>query len=112
MTVYVVQRQMRYDHDKKTLVPRFADVEKATSFGDIEYVLSPNDHPYNPTMILGKIHDKLKDFCDEDHLLLIGSPGLIAMITAIAAHYNEGRVKFLQWNGRHLSYDLIEARLF
>lgn len=112
MTVFVVQRQMRWDNERKELVPRFPEVERAEEFGKLSYILSPSDHPYNPDLILGKIHSALQEFNDQDHVLLIGSPALIGMVTAIAAHYNAGRVNFLIWNGKHSSYDKIESRMF
>lgn len=112
MTVFVVQRQMRWDPDRRELVPRFPEVERALSFGPLEYILSPNDHPYDPELVLGKIHDKMRRFSRDDHLLLIGSPALIGMVTAIAARYSDGYVNFLIWNGKHSSYDKIESRMF
>ncbi|MHA2068269.1 MAG: hypothetical protein ACXABY_28235, partial [Candidatus Thorarchaeota archaeon] len=88
MTVYAVQRQMRYDSVNKELVPRFSSIEKAERYGEIVYLLSPSAHPFSPELILGDLHEKLGIFSDNDHLLLIGNPGLIGMATAVAAHYN------------------------
>ena len=112
MTVYAVQQQMRFDAEKHELVPRFPSIKKAEQWGEIIYILSPSAHPFNSELVLGDIHEKLSSFTDDDHLLLIGNPGLIGMSTAIAAHYNEGRVKFLQWSGRHNEYTEIVAKIF
>lgn len=112
MTVYVVQQQMRFDAVKRELVPRFPSIHKAEAWGEIVYLLSPSAHPFDPPLVLGDLHSKLQDFGDNDHLLLIGNPGLIGMATAIAAHYNDGAVKFLQWSGRHSEYTEICAEIF
>lgn len=112
MTVYVVQQQMRFDPDKRELVPRFPSITKAEQWGPIVYILSPSAHPFNSELVIGDIHIKLQDFNDDDYLLLIGNPGLIGMSTAIAAHYNEGRVNFLQWSGRHNDYTEIKTKIF
>ena len=112
MTVYAVQQQMRFDAEKHELVPRFASISKAEQWGKIVYILSPSAHPFNPELVLGDIHEKLFGFCDDDHLLLIGNPGLIGMSTAVAAHYNNGCVKFLQWSGRHNEYTEIQTKIF
>lgn len=112
MTVFVVQQQMRFDQVRKELVPRFTSIEKAEKWGRIEFILSPSAHPFNPETVLGDIHEKLSGFSDEDHLLLIGNPALIGMVTAIAAYYNDGTVKFLQWSGRHNEYTEIVTKIY
>lgn len=112
MTVFVIQQQMKFDADKRELVPRFPSIYKADKWGTLVYVLSPSAHPFEPELILGDIHERLSGFNDDDHLLLIGNPGLIGMCTAVAAHYNEGNVKFLQWSGRHGEYTEIVSKIF
>lgn len=112
MTVFVVQQQMRLDQATRQLVPRFTSIDKALKYGKIEFILSPSAHPFNPDMVLGDIHEKLSGFNDDDHLLLIGNPALIGMATAIAAYYNQGHVKFLQWSGRHGEYTEIKAKIY
>lgn len=111
MTVYAVQMQMRFDQDSKQLVPRFSSIDKAEKWGKLEYLLSPSAHPFNPDLVLGDLHEKLSNFNNNDYLLLIGNPALIGMATTIAAHYNAGQVKFLQWSGRHSAYTEIAVRL-
>lgn len=112
MTVFAVQQQMRFDQDRKELVPRFTSIDKARKWGEIVYLLSPSAHPFNPDRVLGDIHEKLRRFSDDDYLLLIGNPGLIGMATAIAAYHNNGSVKLLQWSGRHNEYTEIVACIY
>ena len=112
MTVFVVQKQMRFDEGTGELVPRFKTIDKAERFGSLEYLLSPSAHPFNPSNIIGDLHEKLKNFGDEDYLLLIGNPALIGMATAVASHYNNGKLKVLQWSGRQGDYAEISVRMF
>lgn len=112
MTVFVVQKQMRFDETTGELVPRFTTIDKADRFGSIEYLLSPSAHPFNPEYVIGDLHDKLKEFSDEDYLLLVGNPVLIGMSAAVAGHYNSGRIRFLQWSGRQSDYAEISTRMF
>ena len=112
LTVFVVQQQMKFDQIRKELVPRFNSINKALRWGNIEFILSPSAHPFNPDTVLGVMHEKLSGYSDDDHLLLIGNPALIGMVTAIAAHYNGGTVKFLQWSGRHGEYTEIVAKIY
>lgn len=112
MTVFVIQQQMKFDQTRGELVPRFTSIKKAERFGEIVYLLSPSAHPFNPELVLGDLHEKLSSFSNDDHLLLIGNPGLIGMATSLAAYYNEGRVKLLQWSGRHNEYTEIIAKIY
>lgn len=112
MTVFVVQKQMRFDEKTGELVPRFRTLNRAERFGEIEYLLSPSAHPFNASAIIGDLHEKLKSFDDEDYLLLIGNPALIGAATAVAAYYNDGILKFLQWSGQQNDYIKISMRIF
>jgi len=112
MSVFVVQQQMRFDRDKKVMVPRFPSISKAESFGRLVYLLSPSAHPFDPELVIGDLHKSLSGFSDEDYLLLVGNPCLIGMATSVAAHYNKGRVTFLQWSGRNDEYTTIMTKMF
>ena len=112
MTVYVVQKQMKFDQEKGELVERFPSIHKAERFGEIDYLLSPSASPFSPALVVGDLHEKLKHFSDDDHLLLIGNPALIGMAVSVACHYNSGRVRFLQWSGKHFDYTEIVAKIY
>lgn len=112
MTVYVVQKQMRFDQEKGELVPRFPSIFRAERWGKLSFILSPSAHPFNSDTVVGDIHEKMRKFSDDDFLLLVGNPCLIGMVTAIAAHYNDGRVKFLQWSGQRGDYTEIVSKIF
>jgi hypothetical protein len=111
LTVFAVQMQMRYDTDKRELVPRFHSIERAEKWGKIKFVLTPSANPFALEEALGEMHSSLSGFSDSDYLLLIGNPVLIGMATTVAAHYNSGRVKFLQWSGRHGQYSEIVTEI-
>lgn len=100
--VYVVQRQMKYDDSKGDFVDKF-NFEPAKKFGEIKFLLSPSTKPFKTDGPKKELHEKLKNFGDDDFLLLVGNPKLIGMVTAIAAYYNEGNYKSLQWVGRDVN---------
>ena len=112
MTVYVVQKQIRYNPGTGKPEPRFPTIAKAEKYGDLEYCLSPNEHPYNLESVLGNLHESLSGFSDDDYLVLVGSPILLGCAAAIAARYNEGRVSFLQWSAKENDYIKIAGAIF
>ncbi len=113
MTVYVVQKQMKLDERTGDLVPRFPTIDLAKTYGELRYLLSPSASPFRPEPIIEELKNKLTDFSDDDHLLLIGNPILIGLAVSIAADYNSGSLKVLQWNGSRRGYILVELhRIF
>lgn len=109
MSVYCVQLQHRFDAQSERLVPKY-DVSPAADYGDVQYLLSPTAAPFRPEGVIPELHEKLKDFDDQDFLLLIGNPVLIGLAVAIAASYNNGDVNMLQWSGREQRYISIRAK--
>ncbi len=110
--VYVVQKQMRYNHEKGVSEPRFPSIVKAEKFGELVYCLSPNEHPFEPESVVGNLHETLKNFGPSDFLILVGNPILLGLASAVASHYNSGEVVFLQWSARSNDYVPITARIF
>ena len=99
MTVYVLQEMGR-------------NVRSAEKFGDLKVCL-----PDNRQIILSsgplafKLKQELKDFNDNDYLLLIGDPAIIAVAGAIASENNNGRFKVLKWDRNEMKYYDIEIDL-
>ena len=99
MTVYVLQEMGR-------------NIRSAEKFGDLKICL-----PDNRQMILSsgpltfKLKQELKDFNDNDYLLLMGDPAIIAVAGAIASENNNGRFKILMWDRNEMKYYDIEIDL-
>ena len=100
MTVYIVQ-ELRGRN--------FAD---ATSFGDCEILLPADQQTtYSTLPTIRKLNQKLARFCDDDYLLLAGDPVAIALAAAIAARFNNSKVKMLKWDRLLEKYFPLEADL-
>ena len=111
MTVYVVQKQHRWDAYTQDFVPKF-DITPAEQYGDLDYLLSPKAAPWHSASVLADLHNKLRYYGPEDYLLLVGNPCIIGWAVAVAAHYNAGSVSLLQWSGREHQYIPVEAKVF
>ena len=96
MTVYVLQEMGR-------------NIRSAEKFGDLKIVL-----PDNRQIVLSsgplthKLTKELSTFNDDDYLLLIGDPAIIALAGAIASKMNGGRFKVLKWDRDEKRYYDIE----
>ena len=99
MTVYILQDMG-------------VNFRSAEEYGDLKVIL-----PHNKNIILSsgpvtiKLRQELKDFNDNDYLLLIGDPAIIAIAGAIASEVNLGKFKVLRWDRNESRYYDIEIDL-
>lgn len=103
MTVYVVQNQHWVDHNTGRLKPKF-DFTPAEEFGELEFLLKPGASPFDIEPALRQLHERLADFSDDDWLICVGNPALLAAAAGIAAFNNGGNVNLLQWSGAKRRY--------
>lgn len=111
MTVYVVQDHRRYDKDIGDYVS-VHDLSPAQEYGELKYLLSPTAAPWATDSVVRDLAEGLRDFCNDDYLLMVGNPVLCGLATAIACDVNDGFLRFLQWNGRERRYTAVEAQVF
>jgi folate-dependent tRNA-U54 methylase TrmFO/GidA len=88
------------------------NIRSAEKFGDLKVLL-----PDNRQIVLSsgpltfKLRKELKDFNDNDYLLLIGDPAIIAIAGAVVSDVNGGRFKILKWDRDEKRYYDIEIDL-
>ena len=90
MTVYVVQEKSG------------VDITGALRFGKFENLLPRKDQlMISSQPVVHALKKKLKDFSDDDYILCLGDPSIIATVAVVAASVNRNRFKMLKWD-RHL----------
>lgn len=98
--VYVVQ-----EDPKKNLAP-------AMKFGEIVIVCPFGQVNFDTAEITNVIAVKLEDFNeDEDYLLLVGDPTLIAICSAMVGLYTNGMFRILKWDRQEHIYYAINLDL-
>lgn len=99
--VYVTQEQQG-----KNILP-------AAKYGEIHILMSPNTQiGFSAGAVTRELDSKLSNFSDDDYLLLIGDPVLIGLSVALAAKWNQGRVKLLKWDKQEHAYFAVQISLF
>tara|TARA_R110000824_G_scaffold106188_6_gene250897 strand:- start:7139 stop:7459 length:321 start_codon:yes stop_codon:yes gene_type:complete len=93
MTVFVVQEESPGQN-----------IVSATRYGKIDYLLPRGQITFSTYPTLKRLKRKLKEFSDDDYLLLIGDPAAIGMATVVAAEYNRGKLQFLKWDRQEKQY--------
>jgi hypothetical protein len=91
--VFVVQETMRHN------------VFPSQQFGDLVFLLPPQVQiGFSPGPMVNRMKRVLRDFTDQDYLLLIGDPAAMSIAAAIASQYNNGKFRFLKWDKREMKY--------
>ena len=99
MTVYVLQEMGK-------------NIRSAEKFGDLKVLLPDNKQiVLSAGPVAHKLKKELSTFCDDDYLLLIGDPAIIAIAGAIASEMNRGKFKVLRWDRNEARYYDIEIDL-
>ena len=108
--VFIVQMAHRLDRRTNELVP--VDVSSAAQYGTLVELLSPSAKPFWPNdEVVRELHEGLRTYTPDDHLLMIGNPCLIAMAAAVAANYSGGSLNLLQWHGKQKLYIPVRVDL-
>ena len=94
MTVFVVQKP-----DKKK------NILSATEYGELDFILSETENiMYTPVSTISRINPTLRNFSEEDYLLLIGDPVAIGVAVHFALLLNGNKAKILKWDNREYKY--------
>tara|TARA_R100001224_G_scaffold33502_1_gene18911 strand:- start:353 stop:637 length:285 start_codon:yes stop_codon:yes gene_type:complete len=72
---------------------------KALSFGEVKFLFTERAQlVYSAGSLIHKLRKKLDKFNDEDFLLLVGDPAIIAVASVVASESNNGKFKLLKWD--------------
>lgn len=77
---------------------RAIDLTPARKFGELVFLLPDGSRPALSQRLVDELRHGLKDYSDNDYLLPVGDPALIALTAAIAARTNGGRLRLLCWD--------------
>lgn len=100
--VFVVHQPTGRDRVTGQIGPTM-DLSPATAFGPLVFVLGETENPFaDVSATVARVWGRMSDegFSSHDYVLLVGSPILIGIVTAVAAAIADGRVKMLQWSGK------------
>lgn len=108
-TVYCVTEPITYKEGIQ--VPLF-DISPAREFGQIKILTEHNQSMSASVPMVRMLREKLKDFTDEDYILPVGDPVVIATVSAICSDLNNGKFKMLKWNKRMRQYDVYTINAY
>lgn len=81
------------------------DLAPAMKYGEMKVLLSSYAQiAFSTAPTIRSLRTKLRNFSDEDFLLLAGDPVAIGLACSVAAYFNQGRYTALKWDRREQIY--------
>ena len=90
----------------------YISVLGAHEYGEIVVLFeSGSQIMFSPQPAIKKLKRKLKDFNDDDHLLMMGDPAAMGIACCIASDMNRGRFKILKWDKIQKRYYSVSVNI-
>ena len=85
----------------------------ATKYGDVIPLLPElSQIIFSPGPLIYKLRSQLKNFKEEDYLLLTGDPAIIGVACSIVSDITNGKYNLLKWDKQERKYYPIEINLY
>ena len=105
--VYVVQEIPGTKEGKPKI-----NIMGAATYGTFKFLLPElSQIIFSPGPLIYKLRQALKDFTEDDYLLLTGDPAIIGVACSLASEMTNGKYKLLKWDRQERKYYPIEINL-
>ena len=85
----------------------------ASNYGKFKFLLPEfSQMIFSPGPLVYKLRQGLKNFNENDHLLLTGDPALIGVACSIVSDITNGKYNLLKWDKQERKYYPIEINLY
>ena len=92
--------------------PKF-NIMGASRYGELVTLLPENSQIImSPGPLIFKLRKLLKNFTEDDYLLLTGDPAIIGVACSIVSDINNGKFNFLKWDRQEKMYYPIRVNLY
>ncbi len=90
----------------------YINVLGAADYGEIVVLFeSGRQIMFSPQPAIRALKRKLKDFDDNDYLLMMGDPAAMGICCCIAAEMNRGKFNILKWDKKQQRYYPVSINL-
>ena len=105
--VYVIQ-EIPGTRDGKPKI----NIMGASKYGEFKFLLPElSQIIFSPGPLIFKLRKSLKDFNEEDYLLLTGDPAIIGVACSIVSNMTNGKYNLLKWDKQEKQYYPININL-
>jgi|TARA_R100001530_G_scaffold800_1_gene1369 hypothetical protein len=85
----------------------------AQKYGDIKVLLREDSQIiFSPGPVIFSLRSKLKNFTENDYLLLTGDPAIIGVACSVVSDITSGKYNLLKWDRQESTYYPIKINLY
>ena len=107
-TVYIIQEIAGTREGKPKI-----NVMGASKYGKFKFLLPEfSQMIFSPGPLIYKLRQGLKNFNENDHLLLTGDPAIIGVACSIVSDITNGKYNLLKWDKQERKYYPISINLY
>ena len=108
--VYAPQVPSKYDPATKLWLPSI-NLDPAKTFGEVVVMLPPNANRLHINPLIVALRDQMKEFTEDDYIVAVGDPSLIAAASCIAVRKTGGLLRILKWDRQTRAYIPVEVNI-
>lgn len=108
--VFVPQVPSRFDRAARIWVP-IVDLSSAKQYGELVELLPPEANRLHTGPLVAAMKESMAQITEQDWLVAVGDPSLIAAAAAIAAARCHGALRILKWDRITSTYLAVEMKL-
>ena len=92
---------------------RQPNIMSAKEYGDFRFLLPEfSQIIFSPGPLVFKLRKLLKDYTENDHLLLTGDPAIIGIACSIVSDITNGKFNLLKWDRQERVYYPLKINLY
>lgn len=108
--IYAPQQPSRYDASMQLWVPSM-NLLPAEKYGQLVILLPPNLNSAQTAPLVAVMKERMAGYTEEDAIIAVGDPSLIAAAAGIALRKTGGSLRLLKWDRQAKDYIMTELKL-
>ena len=89
------------------------NIMSASKYGEFKFLLPEfSQIIFSPGPLVFKLRKLLKDYTEDDHLLLTGDPAIIGIACSIVSDITNGKFNLLKWDRQEKVYYPLKINLY
>ena len=89
------------------------NIMSAREYGEFNFLLPEfSQIIFSPGPLVFKLRKLLKDYTEDDHLLLTGDPAIIGIACSIVSDITNGKFNLLKWDRQERMYYPLKINLY
>lgn len=108
--VFAPQQPAKFDNDTHLWIPTM-NLKPAEKWGELVVLFPQSVSRANTAPLIEAMKERMRDFTEDDCIIAVGDPALIAAAACISARLCGGKLRMLKWDRMSRDYILVEVKV-